>query len=114
MANAHYELLDGGEGFSGEIPGFRGVLANAVTLEGCREELASTLEDWLLFRISRGLPIPSVNGVSLEIREVGESVCCPDSGQSSGAILSLHFVDWVSQDHGQEANTNSCRKVTCL
>ena len=70
MAKAHYELLGDGEGFYGEIPGFQGVLAQAGTLEACRTELASTLEDWLLFRISRHLPIPSVNGMDLTIREV--------------------------------------------
>ena len=57
MSRAHYELLGGGEGFYGEIPGFQGVLAQAETLEACREELASTLEDWLLFRVSRHLPV---------------------------------------------------------
>jgi len=51
--------LGGGEGFYGEIPGFQGVYANADTLKACRDELASTLEDWLLFRISRHLPIPT-------------------------------------------------------
>lgn len=70
MAKAHYELLGGGEGFYGEIPGFQGVFAQGDTLEVCRTELASTLEDWLLFRISRHLPIPSVNGIDLTIREV--------------------------------------------
>jgi predicted RNase H-like HicB family nuclease len=70
MRRAHYELLDEHEGFCGEIPGFDGVLAQAATLEGCREELASTLEDWLLFRISRHLPIPSIDGMNLEIKEV--------------------------------------------
>ena len=71
MRDAHYELLDENEGFYGEIPGFQGVLAQATTLEKCREELASTLEDWLLFRISRHLPTPVVGGMSLEIKEVG-------------------------------------------
>ncbi|HEY6170294.1 MAG TPA: type II toxin-antitoxin system HicB family antitoxin [Verrucomicrobiae bacterium] len=72
MGKAHYELLGDGEGFYGEIPGFDGVLAQAHTLEGCREELAGTLEDWLLFRISRQLPIPVVGGMDLAVREVGE------------------------------------------
>lgn len=72
MAKAHYELLGDGEGFSGEIPGFQGVLAQADTLEACREELVSTLEDWLLFRISRHLPIPVLGGLDLSIREIGE------------------------------------------
>ncbi len=69
MAKAHYELLDGEEGFYGEIPGLQGVLAQATTLEGCRDELASTLEDWLLFRISRQLPIPALAGLDLTVRE---------------------------------------------
>jgi predicted RNase H-like HicB family nuclease len=73
MRAAHYELLDEKEGFYGEIPGFQGVFAQGATLESCREELASTLEDWLLFRISRSLAVPVVNGLSLEIKEVAES-----------------------------------------
>lgn len=70
MATAHYELLGDGEGFYGEIPGFQGVCAQAPTLEACRQELASTLEDWLLFRISRHLAIPPAGGLDLTIREV--------------------------------------------
>ena len=70
MGKAHYELLGENEGFYGEIPGFQGVLAQADTLEACREGLSSTLEDWLLFRISRHLPIPVVEGVDLAIKEV--------------------------------------------
>jgi len=70
MGEAHYELLGGGEGFYGEIPGFDGVLAQADTLEACRDELAGTLEDWLLFRISRNFPVPVVHGMDLTVREV--------------------------------------------
>ncbi len=70
MGKARYDLLGEGEGFYGEIPGFDGVLAQADTLEACRDELASTLEDWLLFRISRNLTVPVVEGLNLTIREV--------------------------------------------
>jgi predicted RNase H-like HicB family nuclease len=73
LTRAHYELLGGGEGFYGEIPGFQGVYAQAGSLEACREELASTLEDWLLFRISRHLPTPVLDGMDLTVKEVGES-----------------------------------------
>jgi predicted RNase H-like HicB family nuclease len=69
MAKAHYELLGEGEGFYGEIPGFQGVFAQADTLEACRDELASTLEDWLLFRISRHLPIPVLQGLDLTVKD---------------------------------------------
>ncbi len=74
MAAAHYELLDEAEGFYGEIPGFQGVYAQGDTLEACREELASTLEDWLLFRISRHLPLPVIGGVELAVKELQEPV----------------------------------------
>ena len=70
MRKAHYELLDEDEGFSGEIPGLQGIYANGPTLEKCREELASVLEDWLLFRISRNLPIPTVDGITLAIKDI--------------------------------------------
>jgi len=70
MGRAHYELLGDGEGFYGEIPGFQGVYAQADRLEACREELAGTLEDWLLFRISRHLPIPVLDGIDLSVKEV--------------------------------------------
>jgi predicted RNase H-like HicB family nuclease len=73
MSKAHYELLGDGEGFCGEIPGFHGVLAQGDTLEGCREELASTLEDWILFRVSRHLPLPIVGGLDLTVKEIGET-----------------------------------------
>lgn len=69
MAKASYELLGNSEGFYGEIPGFQGVLAQADTLEACRDELARTLEDWLLFRISRQLPIPVLDGLDLTVKE---------------------------------------------
>ena len=53
-------------GFSG----FDGVYANHRTLEGCREELREVLEEWLLFRVFRQLPLPVVDGRELTIRSV--------------------------------------------
>jgi predicted RNase H-like HicB family nuclease len=46
MARARYKIIDDGSYF-GEIPGLRGVWANAKTLEACRHELQEVLEDWL-------------------------------------------------------------------
>ena len=67
---AHYEILSDDGTFYGEIEGFEGVYANAETLEACREELAEVLEEWLLFRVSRGLSLPTVNGLSITIQKV--------------------------------------------
>jgi predicted RNase H-like HicB family nuclease len=70
MHKARYEALPDDGTYYGEIPEFRGVYASASTLEDCREELASTLEDWILFRVSRNLPLPVVDGMKLEVVEV--------------------------------------------
>ena len=70
MGRARYEILPDDGSFYGEVPGFQGVYANSGTLEGCREELESTLEDWILFRVSRSLVLPEVGGITLQIVEV--------------------------------------------
>jgi predicted RNase H-like HicB family nuclease len=70
LRRAHYEILEDGGGYFGSIPEFAGVWAQAPTLEACREELQSTLEGWLLLRISRHFEIPVVDGIDLAIREV--------------------------------------------
>jgi predicted RNase H-like HicB family nuclease len=70
MNKAKYEILPDDQSYYGEIPGFQGVYASAATLEVCRDELESTLEDWILFRVSRNLPLPEAGGVKLEVAEV--------------------------------------------
>jgi predicted RNase H-like HicB family nuclease len=70
MSKAKYEILPEDQSYYGEIPGFQGVYAAAATLEACRDELESTLEDWILFRVSRNLPLPEAGGVKLEVAEV--------------------------------------------
>ena len=70
MRRARYEILSGDEPFYGEIPGFDGVYAIASTLEGCREELEEVLEEWMLLRISKHLPLPVIDGIELTIKDV--------------------------------------------
>ena len=65
MRLAKYEILSDDGTFYGEIPGFDGVYANAETLEACRDELEEVLEEWILFRISRNLSLPIVDGIEL-------------------------------------------------
>ncbi|HVG33204.1 MAG TPA: type II toxin-antitoxin system HicB family antitoxin [Pyrinomonadaceae bacterium] len=70
MRQAKYEILSDDGTFYGEIPAFKGIYANADSLETCRQELAEVLEEWILFRVSRNLPLPTVDGIELRIREV--------------------------------------------
>jgi predicted RNase H-like HicB family nuclease len=66
---ARYEILPAEGTFYGEISGFNGVYAEADTLEECREELIEVLEEWILLRVSKHLPLPVVDGVELSIGE---------------------------------------------
>ena len=70
MAKAKYEILREDNSFYGEIPGFEGVYANSKELETCRDELEDVLEEWLFLRISRNLPIPSINGLKLKVNKI--------------------------------------------
>jgi predicted RNase H-like HicB family nuclease len=70
MHRARYDVLADDRSYYGEIPGFDGVYANAPTLEACRDELEEVLEEWVLFRVSRGLTLPEVDGKQLRIRQV--------------------------------------------
>jgi len=70
LHQAKYEILTDDGSFYGEIPGFDGVYANAVTLESCREELEEVLEEWILFRVSKNLPVPLAGGIELVVKEV--------------------------------------------
>lgn len=70
MRRARYEILSDDSSYYGEIPELQGVWANAKTLEECREELQSALEDWLLFCLARGVPIPILDSIDLTIKEI--------------------------------------------
>ncbi len=67
MRRARYEILEEDGSSYGKIPGFDGVWATAGTLEGCRDELSEVLEGWIVLSLSRNLPLPTVDGISLEI-----------------------------------------------
>jgi predicted RNase H-like HicB family nuclease len=67
LESARYELFQEDGTFYAEIPLCPGVYANEPTLEGCRRELASVLEDWILVRVARGLPLPEITGLKLEV-----------------------------------------------
>jgi predicted RNase H-like HicB family nuclease len=69
MHGAKYELTEEDRHYA-SIPGVEGVWADAASLEECRDELEEVLEEWLLFRLSRQLPVPIVDGIDLVVREV--------------------------------------------
>ena len=66
MQHAQVEQIEDGAYF-GSIPGFQGVWSDAATEEACRQELREALEGWILLQIADHTPLPTVDGVSLEI-----------------------------------------------
>ena len=70
MAKARYEILPDDGTYAGRIPGFKGVWANADTLEDYRVELQSVLEDWILLGIRFNDRLPAVNGLQIKLPRV--------------------------------------------
>ena len=70
LRRAKYEILPDDGSYYGEIPQCNGVYANADTLEDCREQLREVLEEWVLFRVYRNLPLPVIQGIELTIKEL--------------------------------------------
>lgn len=70
MHQAHYEFLTDDQLYYGAIQVLPGVYATGTSLEACREELYAVLEDWLLLSIYKNLPIPMVDNISLQIKDV--------------------------------------------
>ena len=67
MRKAVYKILEDGSYF-GEIQGFKGVWADASNLEDCRENLQSTLEDWLLLSVRLDHALPILDGIDINIK----------------------------------------------
>jgi predicted RNase H-like HicB family nuclease len=64
LRRARYEKIEDKEPYYAEIPELPGVWATRPTIEECREH-AETVEDWVLFSIAKGLPIPPIGEATI-------------------------------------------------
>jgi len=69
MEHAKYEILPDDGTYYGEIRECPGVYSNATTLEQCRNELEEVLEEWILFRVYKNLPIPQIDNIEIKIKK---------------------------------------------
>lgn len=69
IEKAEYKKLDDGTWYA-EMPGFKGVWANSETVEECRRELISVLEEWIVLKLRDGDVVPEVDGLSVQICRV--------------------------------------------
>ena len=70
LKKAKYEILRDDGSYYAEIPGFRGVYANARDLESCRKELQEVVEEWILIRLRRNRTVPILKGINLNLKKV--------------------------------------------
>lgn len=63
---AHYEIIDDPEPYYGEVTALPGVYATGETLEACRNSLSEVIEGWLIISLKKNLPIPTIEGISIE------------------------------------------------
>ena len=75
MRRATFEPIEDDGSFFGRIAGFDGVWANADMLQECHDELKEVLDEWLVLRLTEGLPIPAIDGVSLKM--LRQAAGCP-------------------------------------
>ena len=70
LERAVYTRIDRGQ-WSATVRGLRGVIAVGAGVEECRRELAEIVEEWVLVRIARHLPVPRLGGVTIRVRRAG-------------------------------------------
>ncbi|WP_462272646.1 type II toxin-antitoxin system HicB family antitoxin [Methanohalophilus sp.] len=71
LERAKYEIIeDEEEPYYGEIPELEGVWATGTSLEECRNNLEEIIEEWLVLRLRRNLPIPPLGNHTID--DLGE------------------------------------------
>ena len=70
MKRAHYEIIEDEEPYYGEIRELKGVWATGKTLEECRNNLREVLEEWIIINLNRGIKLPRLGNISLEIKKM--------------------------------------------
>jgi predicted RNase H-like HicB family nuclease len=66
LRRARYTQLEDGT-YCAEVRGLRGVIATGATIETCRADLESVVEEWILVRVANGLPVPSLDGARIRV-----------------------------------------------
>jgi predicted RNase H-like HicB family nuclease len=60
LACAEYEVIEGIAPLYGEVPGLQSAWATGPSIDFCRENLEEVITDWIIVRVARKFPIPSV------------------------------------------------------
>jgi predicted RNase H-like HicB family nuclease len=75
IERAEYKKLADGSWFA-EIPGFQGVWANGDSVEQCRNELVTVLEEWLLLKVT-GKKTRELFNIVKDVPQILTVLACP-------------------------------------
>jgi predicted RNase H-like HicB family nuclease len=67
LERAKYEAIDDPEPYYASVPGLQGVWATGKTVEECRKELISTIEEWIVLGLRMGHPITPIDGQAINV-----------------------------------------------
>ena len=60
LEHSKYQIIDDEEPYFGEGPELQGVWVSGKTLEECRKNLEEVIDEWIIIRLRKGLPIPPI------------------------------------------------------
>ena len=66
LARAEYKVIEDDDPYFASVPELPGVWASGRTVEECRKELIEVIEEWIVARLQRGLPIPPLGGQKID------------------------------------------------
>ena len=67
LKRARYEIIQDEEPYYGEVTELEGVWATGKSLEQCRENLRDVLDGWILIHIQKGLVIPRLGDLQVQL-----------------------------------------------
>ena len=85
LKTARYDKLGGGT-FYGKVPRLRGVMTTASTLERCREQLGEVIEEWVLIRVAKRLPIPRLGKARVKVQLVADAPLGPSPARPPRSV----------------------------
>ncbi len=66
LEKAKYEIIEDDEPYYGEVSELEGVWGTGKTLEECRRDLEEVIDEWIVFRLRKGLTIPQIDNYTIE------------------------------------------------
>jgi predicted RNase H-like HicB family nuclease len=69
VEKAQYKKLEDDTWFA-EVPECQGVWANGNTVEECRKELITVLEEWVVLKLRDGDPVPTIDGLTVQVTKL--------------------------------------------